>query len=162
MLGYYQFFIDPMAWNVILYNYYRRERKNQTYCIAFYASRSGSDLHCLFPTTLTWPFSPTYRFLPCNRDPLLLVPPTLSLPHCPLVIGNPINRNLSNPPTQTTSISLETAPSTTNHAFTQTALIPRVLFFKIVTSLLFGGLRLTARIRWVYSAVNISAHLGIS
>lgn len=78
---------------------------------------------------------------PCNRDPLLPQPPACRRPGAPLppsVIGNPIKRNLSNPPTQTTSISLETAPSTTNHAFTQTALIPRGLFFKIVTSLLFG------------------------
>lgn len=85
------------------------------------------------PRSPACPFSLTCPFLPCNRDPLLLAPPTCS----PLVIGNPINRNLSNPPTQTTSISLETAPSTTNHAFTQTALIPRGLFFKIVTSLVF-------------------------
>jgi len=77
----------------------------------------------------------------------------------PLVIGNPINRNLSNPPTQTTSISLETAPSTTNHAFTQTSLIPRGLFFKIVTSLLFKKLWLTAHISRIYSAVDIFARL---
>lgn len=72
----------------------------------------------------------------------------------PLVIGNPINRNLSNPPTQTTSISLETASSTTNHAFTQTSLIPRGLFFKIVTLLLFGKLWLTAHIYRIYSATR--------
>jgi len=82
------------------------------------------------------PFLP--RIGSCRRAIVTLS----SLPHqrypSPSVIGNPINRNLSNPPTQTTSISLETAPPTTNHAFTQTALIPRGLFFKIVTSLLFG------------------------
>lgn len=114
---------------------------------------------CLVLPLLDFQFpSMPSSFTSCAAQPPL---PSPSLPllratsnSLPPAIGDPMNRNLSNSPSQPTSISLKTAPSTAstaNHAFTRTGLIPRALFFGI-------GYGNVPPIVWRYAAKGFTFH----